>query len=153
MTSKKYTLFENHLAVTITLCGEVVVRVELAHQTAPRESTVDTPEPLLRDLKAYLRGEKVDFTRYQADLSHLTPFQQQLLNHIRSIPQGETITYGMLARQLNTSPRAVGGALSKNPVPLVIPCHRVVGRKGIGGFSCGVEIKKRLLAIEGLTVA
>jgi len=69
------------------------------------------------------------------------------------IPYGETRTYGDLAAALDTAPVAVGSACGKNPVPLVVPCHRVVGRDSLGGYSAGdgTALKERLLALEGAT--
>lgn len=84
------------------------------------------------------------------DLQHLTPFQQLVLREVMKIPYGKTITYSQLARQIGhpRAVRAVGNALAKNPVPIIIPCHRVVAKNGLGGFSCGIETKKRLLELE-----
>lgn len=64
-----------------------------------------------------------------------TPFQQKVWRALCEIPLGRVITYGALAKQLESSPRAVGGACRANPIPLIIPCHRVVSQSGIGGFS------------------
>jgi len=77
-----------------------------------------------------------------------TAFQARLRKALLAIPWGETCTYGELARQLGTAPRAFGQALGANPLPLLIPCHRVVAANGIGGFSCGIEWKKALLEFE-----
>jgi methylated-DNA-[protein]-cysteine S-methyltransferase len=63
-----------------------------------------------------------------------TPFQQRVWQALLGIPAGEVMTYGDLARRLGTAPRAVGQACARNPIPIVIPCHRVVARKGLGGF-------------------
>ncbi len=85
-----------------------------------------------------------------------TPFQQRVWQALEEIPLGEVITYGELAAALNSSPRAVGGACRSNPIPLLIPCHRVVAKAAIGGFggSWGsgerVEIKSWLLRHEGV---
>jgi methylated-DNA-[protein]-cysteine S-methyltransferase len=72
------------------------------------------------------------------------------MDAMAAIPYGETRTYGDLAADLDTSPVAVGGACGRNPVPLVVPCHRVVGHDGLGGFSAegGVDLKRALLAHE-----
>jgi len=67
---------------------------------------------------------------------------------VRRIPYGKTATYGEIAKLAGTGPRVVGQAMARNPTPLVIPCHRVVGARGIGGFSPSVEIKEALLAME-----
>jgi methylated-DNA-[protein]-cysteine S-methyltransferase len=67
---------------------------------------------------------------------------------VREIPYGSTATYGEIARIAGTAPRVVGQAMARNPTPLVIPCHRVIAAKGIGGFSPDIEIKEALLAME-----
>ncbi|MEM1658558.1 MAG: MGMT family protein [Candidatus Jordarchaeales archaeon] len=96
-----------------------------------------------------LEGECLDFN-YEVDLSNLTPFQRKVLEEVRRIPPGETITYGELARRIGNprAARAVGRALKRNPLPIVIPCHRVVGACGIGGYTGGLEIKVKLLINE-----
>ncbi len=98
-------------------------------------------------------GGRVD----QAPPLHLagTPFQQRVWALLRRIPPGVTRTYGELARQLGTAPRAVGAACRTNPIPLFVPCHRVVAASGAGGYfgrTAGrwLEIKRWLLAREGV---
>lgn len=86
-----------------------------------------------------------------------TPFQQRVWHALQQIPPGEVRTYGALARQLRSSPRAVGGACRRNPVPLLVPCHRVVAAQGLGGFAghtAGQEIalKRWLLQQEGVNL-
>lgn len=80
-----------------------------------------------------------------------TEFQRSVWRAIAKIPWGEVRTYAELASDLGNpkAVRAVAGACGKNPLPLFIPCHRVVGTRDIGGFNGGVELKRRLLAIEG----
>ncbi len=87
------------------------------------EDFFDTPV-CLKDIEVLLEG---------------TPFQKKVWQAIRQIPLGQKKTYGELAKKLNTSARAVGMACRTNPVPLIIPCHRVVGASGIGGFSGFVQ--------------
>ena len=80
-----------------------------------------------------------------------TVFQRKVWEYILSIPYGKTLRYGDVARALNTSPRAVGGACARNPIPLLIPCHRVVGKTGaLTGYSGGggLRTKQVLLALE-----
>lgn len=80
-----------------------------------------------------------------------TDFQQKVWQQLRQIPYGTTVTYGQLAQRTNSSPRAVGNAVGKNPVLLFIPCHRVPGQNGkLTGYSGGLERKKKLLAIENI---
>lgn len=84
-----------------------------------------------------------------------TPFQQRVWAALRQIPPGSTRTYGELARYLNSAPRAVGQACRRNPIPIVIPCHRVVAQDGAGGYSGAtsgpeLDIKRWLLTHEGV---
>lgn len=102
---------------------------------------------LSRELESYFNGERVEF-ECEFELS-LSEFTKKVLERVLEIPYGETLTYLELAKKLNTSPRAVGQALRRNPIALLIPCHRVVAKNGIGGYSWGVEIKKDLLRLEG----
>ncbi len=107
-------------------------------------------EKMIWDIIRYSMGEKVDFLKYEPDLSDLTEFEQAVLFETRKIPYGTTISYSDLADRIGSSggAQAVGQALSKNPYPIVIPCHRVVARSGIGGYSGGVGLKKKLLNLE-----
>lgn len=86
-----------------------------------------------------------------------TPFQQKVWRALRAIPAGRVMTYGTLAERLGTGARAVGNACRSNPVPLVVPCHRVVARKGLGGFAGDrqgrlLTVKRRLLQHEGVEI-
>ncbi len=101
----------------------------------------------------YLDGRREGF-EVQVDLSHLTEFQRAVLRAAMSIPRGQVATYGRIAQQIGKprAARAVGQALGRNPIPIVIPCHRVVASDGgLQGYSGGggVRTKARLLALEG----
>jgi methylated-DNA-[protein]-cysteine S-methyltransferase len=80
-----------------------------------------------------------------------SPFDHKVWAAMRQIPYGETRCYGDLARDIGSAPRAVGNACGHNPIPIVIPCHRVLARGGFGGYSGngGVMTKRALLALEG----
>ena len=100
------------------------------------------------ELEHYFEGEAIDFSS-DVDISYLSPFEQKVLTETRKIKYGKTITYSGLAEKIGSrAVRAVGNALGKNPIPIVIPCHRVVAKKGIGGYSEGIDIKTRLLELE-----
>jgi methylated-DNA-[protein]-cysteine S-methyltransferase len=99
------------------------------------------------ELELYFKGEKIDFSG-GVDISCLSPFTQKVLEETRKIKYGRTITYSELARNTGSSARAVGGALARNPIPIIIPCHRVVAKHGIGGYSAGIELKTKLLELE-----
>lgn len=112
-----------------------------------------TPGTLLQDaaaqLDAYFDKRLIDFDLALAPAA--TPFQSQVRAAMQAIPYGETLSYGAVAKSLNGSPRAVGQACGKNPVPIVVPCHRILAANGrIGGFSGGdgVPTKRMLLAHE-----
>jgi methylated-DNA-[protein]-cysteine S-methyltransferase len=106
-------------------------------------------KPVVDEIQAYLAGELREFSS-DVDLFLATAYAQKVLQELRSIPFGEVTTYGELARRVGTSPRAVGGAVGRNPVPIVVPCHRVLAGDGsLGGFSGGLHRKRALLAIEG----
>jgi methylated-DNA-[protein]-cysteine S-methyltransferase len=116
--------------------------------SAERPKVPMPPEEKEAILRCWLGGEKVPWDLL--DLSGLTEFQREVLSFVASIPPGETLTYGQVAERLGRpkAARAVGSALAANPFPLIIPCHRVVGSKDIGGYSLGVDLKKRLLEVE-----
>lgn len=80
----------------------------------------------------------------------LTNFERKVLLETLRIPRGKTVTYEELARRAGHpgASRAVGNALNKNPLPIIIPCHRVVGKKDIGGYALGIKMKKKLLEFE-----
>jgi methylated-DNA-[protein]-cysteine S-methyltransferase len=109
-------------------------------------------EDEIAQLKAYDCGELTSFD-LALDLRG-TPFQRQVWQALREIPYGELRTYGQLAASLGRpgASRAVGGANGKNPIPLIVPCHRVVASDGIGGFTGGLAWKERLLAHEGIVL-
>jgi methylated-DNA-[protein]-cysteine S-methyltransferase len=128
---------------------EIALRPEEPFTVAPR------PSPLARRVVALLRGYFQD-PRRRMDLPRApagTPFQQRVWSAIRAIPPGQIRTYGELARKLHTSSRAIGQACRANPLPLLIPCHRVVAARGLGGFmgaGAALDIKRWLLAHEGV---
>ena len=106
-----------------------------------------------RWLEMYFAGEKPDFTPPVAPRG--TDFQRAVWAILSDIPYGRTATYGELARALadmgrpNASPRAVGGAVARNPISLIVPCHRVIGANGdLTGYAGGLDRKRRLLALE-----
>lgn len=101
-------------------------------------------------LQRYFRGERVDFPD-QLDLREATPFQCAVLELVHSIPFGQTRSYAWVAAELGQPKafRAVGQVLARNPLPIIVPCHRVLGKDGsLVGFSSGLEWKRRLLDLE-----
>ena len=124
------------------------------------EAVEGTPPPAIQDaidrMVASLRGEADDLADVPLDLAALPPFRRKVLEVVRTIPAGETLSYGEVALAAGSpgAARAVGQALGRNPYPIVIPCHRVLGAGGrIGGFTAtgGVSVKAKMLAAEGVT--
>ncbi len=110
-------------------------------------------ETVIAQLEKYFRGERVFFDGIPLNPEG-TAFLKGVWTAMREIPYGEVRTYGELARKLETSPRAVGLACRMNPIPIVVPCHRVVaGDLSLYNYSGGLEIKRKLLELEGIKTA
>ncbi|HEY7535753.1 MAG TPA: methylated-DNA--[protein]-cysteine S-methyltransferase [Thermodesulfobacteriota bacterium] len=106
-------------------------------------------EKSIREIRLYIGGRLKEF-QVKLDLSSGTPFQISVWRELLKIPYGQVRTYGEIARRIGNpnAARAVGGAVGANPIPIIVPCHRVVATNGLGGYSSGIEIKKKLLHIE-----
>jgi methylated-DNA-[protein]-cysteine S-methyltransferase len=119
--------------------------------TAPALTAADhDPGPLAaatEQLEQYFAGERTTFD-LELELAG-TPFQRSVWDALRSIEYGTTTTYGALARALEAQPRAVGAAVGATPIPIVIPCHRVIGSDGsLTGYGGGLPRKRALLDLE-----
>lgn len=117
-------------------------------------AAIESPTPLLamaaQQLDAYFY---CDLRRFDLPLAPAgTPFQQLVWREMLRIPYGRTCSYADIARDLDSAPRAIGGACGRNPLPIIIPCHRVLGSgESIGGYGSpgGIETKRFLLQLEG----
>jgi methylated-DNA-[protein]-cysteine S-methyltransferase len=127
-------------------------RLPGAQPGAPTPEVVEAVVAVTR----YFEGEKIDFSDFQLDLDEQDGFFKQIYAATRRVGWGHTTTYGALAREIGFGPEAardVGQAMAKNPVPLIIPCHRVLAAGGkVGGFSApgGSAAKIRMLELEGV---
>jgi O-6-methylguanine DNA methyltransferase len=104
---------------------------------------------LAEEIAAYLeRG--VPCPRAELDMSECTDFQKQIYAQVQAIPRGKTMTYGQVAERAARpgAARAVGRAMATNPFAILVPCHRVVAKKGLGGYLWGTEMKEKLLRLE-----
>jgi methylated-DNA-[protein]-cysteine S-methyltransferase len=101
----------------------------------------------IEQLEQYFAGER---TAFELPLDYPgTPFQRSVWDALRGIPYGTTTTYGALGRMLGAQPRAVGAAVGATPIPIIIPCHRVIGSDGsLTGYGGGLDRKRALLALE-----
>ena len=117
----------------------------------PTGVVVDAPPEIVRELQEYAAGRNREF-HIALDLSSLKPFQRAVLLAAQKIPFGETRSYGWIAQQIGKprASRAVGQALHHNPIPIILPCHRVTSSDGgLGGYAGGLPLKRKLLALEG----
>lgn len=137
-----------------------VVRSSFAQKFSGSAEAAPPPAiaKVVAKIVALLNGEKVDMADAPLDWSRVPEFNARVYEITRNIPPGETLTYGQIAIQLGDRLLAqqVGGALGRNPWPIVVPCHRVTGANGkLGGFSArgGAQTKLKLLAIEGAQAA
>lgn len=126
--------------------------------TAPTGAPSSLPpaaQRVIAAIQAHLAGRPARYDLADLDLAGCTPFARQVYAYLVTIGPGQTRTYGELAAALGKpgAARAVGRAMATNPVPLAVPCHRVVARQGLGGFTGGLEFKRRLLALEGARLA
>lgn len=133
--------------------GDEIVRLWFAEEEA-QEPGGSVLKEAARQIDGYFRGTRRHFDLPLRRPSGTTLFQHRLWDALSRIPFGETCTYGRLAAQLQTSARAVGGGCARNPLPILIPCHRVVARTGLGGFSgqwetgLALRVKRTLLQHE-----
>lgn len=150
--------------IVLTASPRGITRVALAPRTRPRparrgqgparpqdQKALGWLNQARRELQAYLLGKSKTFS-CRVDLTGATPFQRAVWRVTAQVPYGRVRSYQWIAAKLGVprSARAVGNALGANPVPMLIPCHRIVaGDASLGGFSCGLSWKRRLLALEG----
>ncbi len=123
------------------------VTVHGAEMELDESFVADPPSAIESQVREYARGERRAF---DLDVTYPETFTGEVMRAIAAVPYGEVRTYGELAAELDTSPVAVGGACGRNPVPVVVPCHRIVGADSLGGFSAagGATTKRRLLDAE-----
>jgi methylated-DNA-[protein]-cysteine S-methyltransferase len=134
--------------------GDVLIGIGLPNAARLARGGGHDAPPVLKDtvtqLEEYFAGERTEFD-VAMELDG-TEFQKQVWTELARIPYAQTITYGELARRVGrpNGPRAVGQANGRNPIPIIVPCHRVVASNGIGGYGGGLPMKRALLAIEGV---
>jgi len=174
MTVQHYHIFETALGFcAIAWSDKGITRFRLPEPNAEAteqsllrrlpDATPATPPAVIAEAvtaaKHYFAGEKTDFAGTPIDLGKQTELFEKIYAAARRLSWGETTTYGALAKQFGDDweiAREVGQAMSKNPIPLIIPCHRVLAAGGkVGGFSApgGAATKVKMLALEGVNLA
>jgi methylated-DNA-[protein]-cysteine S-methyltransferase len=172
MSSQGFTLFDTAVGrcgIAWGACGILGVQLPERHEDRTRArlmgrypDAAEIPAPpdvqgAIDDIVALLRGEKRDLSAIPLDMERVPTVQRLVYAVARTIPAGETLSYGDIAARLGdpAAARDVGEAMGQNPFPLIVPCHRVLASGGkVGGFSAagGVTTKLRLLGIEGVQI-
>ena len=160
-----YTTFESPLG-WLLLVGKDGKLVELHRPKPSREEAISDVPPeaeesesgfgeIIELLRLYFQGKPVDFSRVPVELDGLGEFEKSVLIEAMKIPYGSITSYGELAAIAGSpgAARAVGNAMRKNPLLIIVPCHRVLySSGGIGGYSAGLNLKRKLLALEGVSI-
>lgn len=160
-----YTLYSWQPTDLILIAsGNGLCRIEFARQVDEKKFLADVSlkyhiskdeqpfKEVCAQLDRYFAGENVSW-EITLDFLSGTEFQRLVWSYLRNIPYGQTVTYGLIAQKLGKpgASRAVGAANGANPVPIIIPCHRVLAGAGkLGGYSGGLDIKQTLLSLEGV---
>jgi methylated-DNA-[protein]-cysteine S-methyltransferase len=145
-------------AILLTFTGNGLAALDFAQEgckspagSPPPANLAPLIESVKKELAKYFSGQLVDFNALPLDLQG-TPFQQKVWRELRRIPRGRTVSYKELARRAGSPQayRAAGQANGRNPVPIIVPCHRVISADGsLGGYSSGLDKKRWLLQHEG----
>ena len=157
LADKQYdVIFKTDIAtIGLLFQGSKLTHVDYLDNKRMIAAASKLAERVKNNIEKYLKPKsKVKSIKVDLQLQ-VTPFQHKVLTELQKIPYGETRTYGDIAKKLKTSARAVGNACRNNPLPIVIPCHRVVAANGIGGYDGATEgevldIKVALLRLEGV---
>jgi methylated-DNA-[protein]-cysteine S-methyltransferase len=113
-----------------------------------RFATTGIPGPVPAQVLKYCAGQVINLSVLPTISCEGDHVAAQIYRAVQQIPYGSTATYGEIAAIIGTSPRVVGRTMAHNPTPLIVPCHRVVAKDGIGGFTPSIEIKEQLQAME-----
>lgn len=135
------------LYVIAEVDGKVVRSVEM---TSEKPALRARGTAFMKAMEAYFATGKDRFSSFTPDYAGMTPFRKRVMEELRKVPAGSTVTYGQLAAAAGSpgAARAVGNVMAMNPVPLLVPCHRVVATDGLGGFAGGLDVKRALLELE-----
>ena len=138
--------------IGIRVKNQSVIAIDLLHEDVPLEHFhSEYAELVVQEIQRYFLNPKHVFVGEVCPVG--TEYQRSVWRLLRKIPSGKKLTYGQLADQLASGPRAIGNACRNNPIPIIIPCHRVVAKSGLGGFAgkttgFTVDVKRWLLAHE-----
>lgn len=153
MLDRLYTVAstENGLTYVSPDDGDITILEKLFKGFTIQEDESINAESI-KQLQEYTQGSRNEFDLV-LDIQNGTPFQQSIWKALLDVPYGRTIHYGALAENINNpkAARAVGGAVGQNPISIIIPCHRIIGKNGsLTGYNGGINVKMKLLDIEGI---
>jgi methylated-DNA-[protein]-cysteine S-methyltransferase len=146
---KDYTYWERlKYYIIVDYEGKVIKRLDLRTK---KPSFERNGSEIIAAVEKHIRTGKSDYSGFIMDLSGMTYFEKEVLSETFKIPAGSTRSYGDIARAIGKpgASRAVGNALGKNPIGVIIPCHRVVAKNSIGGYTGDMNVKLSLLRLEG----
>ncbi|MDH5446641.1 MAG: methylated-DNA--[protein]-cysteine S-methyltransferase [Gammaproteobacteria bacterium] len=156
MTQEQVTVDSPIGKITGKFCDGVLCELKVAKSQNSKKTTAKlSSHPLTNQLAAYFKNSQTRFSiPFQLEG---TDFQKRVWAALCKIPVGKTLSYGQLAEKLNSSPRAIGNACRHNPIPIIVPCHRVTAKNGIGGYDGKTSgkrltIKRWLLEHEGVVI-
>jgi methylated-DNA-[protein]-cysteine S-methyltransferase len=148
MTEVRYGLYKSSIgSITVIAEDDEITMLDFCDCVEKGLMNNEWFSDLFQKLDMYFQGKRVEFT-VKIRLP-MNPFRQRVFKEVMKLRWGEITTYKHVAERIGSSPRAVGTALSKNQTLLLVPCHRVIAESGIGGYSRGVDIKRKLLKLEG----
>lgn len=136
--------------IQLTYEKDILLRIDIVEEVGHENKKNTFTNNIFTQIEEYLDGKRKKFENINIKLQG-TEFQLRVWNKISQIPYGELLSYKDIAILIGNgnASRAVGKALNKNPIPIIIPCHRVIGRKGnLTGFAYGIELKKVLIELE-----
>lgn len=153
-TEPFFDIFESPIGnLYLIFSGSSLVGLSFKRPNRVHFKKGNAPLPVKKELSEYFEKGREEFT-HDIGFNRGTDFDRKVWLTLREVPYGETRTYKWLAERIGNPQayRAVGQALSRNPIPIILPCHRIIESDGsIGGYSSGVDIKRRLLEIEYYT--
>lgn len=123
----------------------MIIRVFKTEVELNKDFISESESEIRSQINEYLKSERKVFN---LSVSFPNSFTGQVMSEMSEISYGETSTYGDISKELNSAAIAVGQACGRNPVPIIVPCHRVIGKNSLGGYSLGLELKRKLLDLE-----
>lgn len=136
--------------IKLTYEGNTLLKLDIVNEIELSNEKNEFTDKIFSQIQEYLEGKRKNFENINLKLTG-TDFQLKVWNEIKKIPYGKTLTYKEVANLIGNEKacRAVGNALNKNPIPIIIPCHRIVSSSGdLTGFAYGVDLKKKLIELE-----